>query len=200
MGMFSDLSNERPIRLSKSVLMREKTLRMLREACADHTSLVDPERKIAFNLDEKSLQELAGKGMVGSLVEADWFLLEQCVNNLLDNAAKYSFDRTEVRVSGGIQAHGTEFFISVTNEGFEVKPEDVPKLKQRGHRADQAIWATGEGSGIGLWIVDEIMRAHHGYLAITPTMNGITNIRLVFPVTRGLERLSNEAQNSITRR
>jgi signal transduction histidine kinase len=200
MGMFSDLSNQMPMRLSKSVLMRNRTLQMLREACADHTSLVDPERKIAFNLDEKSLQELADKDMVGKLVEADWSLLEQCVNNLLDNAAKYSFDRTEVRVSGGIQAHGTEFFVSVVNEGFELKSEDVPKLKQRGYRGDHAVWATGEGSGIGLWIVDEIMRAHHGYVAITPTRNGITDIRLVFPVTRRLERLSNEAKNSVARR
>lgn len=200
MGMFSDLSNDKPIRLRKSVLMRHRSLQMLREECADHTSLVDPERKIAFNVDEKATQDLAEKDLVGKLVEADWPLIEQCVNNLLDNAAKYSFDRTEVRVSGGIQAHGTEFFISVANEGFEVKPEDVPKLKQRGYRADQAIWAAGEGSGIGLWIVDEIMRAHKGYLAITPTQNGITDFRLVFPVTKGLEKLSDEAQDSITRR
>src|ERR1017187_4468890 len=199
MGMFSDLSSEKPIRLTRSVLMREKTLQMLREACSDHTSLVDPARKIAFNLDEKSLQDLAGKDMLGKLVEADWSLIEQCVNNLLDNAAKYSFDQTEVRVSGGIQAHGTEFFISVVNEGFEVKPEDVPKLKQRGYRADRAIWATGEGSGIGLWIVDEIMRAHRGYLAITPTTKGMTDFRLVLTVTKGLEKLSHDAY-SVARR
>jgi signal transduction histidine kinase len=200
MGMFSDLSNEKPIRLSKSVLIRERTLQMLRETCADHASLVDPERTIAFNLDEKSFQDLARKDMVGKLVEADWSLLEQCVNNLLDNAAKYSFDRTEVRVSGGIQTRGTEFFVSVANEGFDVKAEDIPRLKQRGYRGDHGVWATGEGSGIGLWIVDEIMRAHRGYLAIMPTMNGITDVRLVFPVTRGLEKLSDEAQSSITRR
>jgi signal transduction histidine kinase len=90
-------------------------------------------------------------------------------------------------------------FIAVANEGFEVKPDEVPKLKQRGYRADNAVSATGEGSGIGLWIVDEIMRAHGGGLAIMPTRNGITEIRLMFPVTKGVENLS-DAQNLISRR
>ena len=129
-------------------------------------------------------------------------MIEQCVNNLLDNAAKYSYDRTKVHVSGGIQAKGEEYYISVSNEGFEVKPEDVAKLKQRGYRSDKAIWSTGEGSGIGLWIVDEIMKAHGGRLAITPTnKNGVTDVRLVLPVyTKGLNHLEEETKNPTGRR
>jgi signal transduction histidine kinase len=200
MGMFSDLSNEKPIRLTKSVLMRDKLLQVLRQARADQASLLDPERKIAFRLDEEAFQSLPAKDMVGKLVEADWSLLEQCLGNVLDNAAKYSFDRTEVRVSGGIQARGSEFFISVANEGFEVKPEDPARLRQRGYRGDQAISATGEGSGIGLWIVDAIMKAHRGNLVIMPTQNCSTDIRLVFPVVQGMEKLSDEAQSSLARR
>jgi signal transduction histidine kinase len=200
MGMFSDLSQGKPIRLKKELIRREKLLKMLNDSCADHQILVDPERKIVFTVDEKSFAELAGKELVGKLVGADWALLEQCVNNLLDNAGKYSFDGTTVRVSGGVQSRGTEFFISVANQGFEVQPEQVPKMKQRGFRGDQAIWSTGEGSGIGLWIVDEIMNGHGGTLAITPTQNGVTDVRLVFPVVKGTEKLSYEAQSSISRR
>jgi signal transduction histidine kinase len=200
MGMFADLSNEKPIRLNRTLLMRTRLTRMLADACADHQSLTDPERGIRFHLDEKGLQELADKDMIGKLVESDSALLEQCVNNLLDNAAKYSYDKTTVTVTGGVQSKGTEFYIAVLNEGFEVRPEDVPKLKVRGYRSDKAISATGEGSGIGLWIVDEIMRAHGGNLAITATQNGITEVRLVFPVVKGIENLSDAAQHSAGRR
>jgi signal transduction histidine kinase len=132
-------------------------------------------------------------------VEADWALLEQCINNIVDNAAKYSFDQTVVSVSGGIQAKGGEFYISVANEGFEVKPDEVPKLKQRGYRSDNAVWATGEGSGIGLWIVDEIMLAHGGMLSIAPTQNGVTEVRLAFPIVKGVEKLT-DAQGIASRR
>ena len=99
-------------------------------------------------------------------------------------------------------AKGEEYFVSVANEGFEVRPEDASKLKQRGYRSDKAIWATGEGSGIGLWIVDEIMKAHGGRLAISPTnKNGITDIRLVFPVfTKGLSQLEEEIKGPGSRR
>jgi signal transduction histidine kinase len=41
---------------------------------------------------------------------------------------------------------------------------------------------TGEGSGIGLWIVDHIMKAHEGELIVVPTTSdGITEVKLVFP-------------------
>ena len=200
MGVFSDLSQGKPVRVNKVLVMREKLLTMLDDSCADHQVLLDPERSIAFKLDEKSFAELPGKDMIGKLVEADWALLEQCVNNLLDNAGKYSYAQTEVRVSGGILPRGAEFFISVTNQGFEVKPEQASKMKQRGYRGDKAIWSTGEGSGIGLWIVDEIMKGHGGSLNITPTQGSLTEIRLVFPVVRGAEKLSDEVQSSIGRR
>jgi signal transduction histidine kinase len=206
MGMFSDLANSKPIRLRRSVLLSHKLRQMLRESCEDQQTLLEPARRIEFVFDEKSLQSLAGNDasgkldMTGRLVEVDLALLEQCVNNVLDNAGKYSFDKTKVRLCGGIQAGGTEFFISVANEGLEVRPEDIQRLKQRGQRSDRAIQSAGEGSGIGLWIVDEIMRAHGGRLAITPTQNGVTEVRLVFPVVRGLEALSDEATNSLSRR
>jgi signal transduction histidine kinase len=200
MGMFSDLASEKPIRLNRSLLMRQKLLQMLRDSCADHQSLVDPERKIVFRLEEKGFEEIADKDRIGKLlVEADWPLLEQCINNIMDNAAKYSFEETVVKVSGGVQSKGAELFISVANEGFEVKPEEVQRLKQRGYRGNDAISATGEGSGIGLWIVDEIMRAHGGRLSIMPTQHGITEVRLVFPVLRPVERLS-DAQDLVGRR
>jgi signal transduction histidine kinase len=199
MGMFADLSNDKPIRINRSVFMNHRMLQILREFRADHQSLIDPDSQIAFRLDESGFLELTGKEMTGKLVEGDWALLEQCVNNIMDNAAKYSYDHTAVIISGGVQARGTEFYISVVNEGFEVKPEDVPKLKRRGYRGDKAISATGEGSGIGLWIVDEIMRAHGGSLTITPIQNGRTDVRLVFPIVKGVGNLSDAAQNSISR-
>jgi signal transduction histidine kinase len=200
MGMFSDLSSGKPIRLNRSLLTRQKLLQMLRDSCAEHHALADPERRVSFRLEEKGFEELADKERIGTLlVEADWPLLEQCINNVMDNAAKYSFDDTVVRVWGGVQAKGAELFIAVANEGLEVKPEDVQKLKQRGYRGQDAVSATGEGSGIGLWIVDEIMQAHGGRLAITATQNGITEVRLVFATIKGVEELS-DAQNLVSRR
>jgi signal transduction histidine kinase len=172
---------------------------MLSEACEDHQSLIDPERQLRFELSGKSLEPLAGKDRNGKLVEADWALLEQCVNNLVDNAAKYSFPNTVVNVSGGVQSNGSEFFISVASEGIEVKPDEVKRLKERGYRTDRAISVTGEGSGIGLWIVDAIMTAHGGRLAINALPSGLIDFRLVFPIVKGVINLSDETEDIVIR-
>jgi signal transduction histidine kinase len=58
-------------------------------------------------------------------------------------------------------------------------------IKQRGERGPIARLAVGEGNGIGLWITDEIMKAHGGTLDIIPTTpDRITRIRLMFPTGR----------------
>jgi signal transduction histidine kinase len=56
---------------------------------------------------------------------------------------------------------------------------------KRGIRGALASVKVGEGNGIGLWIADEIMKAHKGKLEIIPTNSEeITQIRLMFPQDR----------------
>lgn len=201
MRVFSDLSLDKTIQIKRQLLEREKLSQMLSEACADQNATLDPDKQLGFEFDPRSLADLAGKDRVGKFVEADIPLIEQCVANLLDNAAKYSFPRTAVVVSGGAQAKGEEYFVSVANRGFKVAPEQVSMLTKRGYRADQAIWSAGEGSGIGLWIVDKIMKAHGGRLSINPTnKNGITEVRLVFPIKKGIESLAATSEYITSRR
>ena len=49
----------------------------------------------------------------------------------------------------------------------------------------KAKLVTGEGSGIGLWLLDHILRAHEGELEIVPTdEKGLTTVRLWLPCIR----------------
>jgi len=64
-----------------------------------------------------------------------------------------------------------------------IRVDEVEKCKSREWRGDPAKYVTGEGSGIGLWAVNQIMRAHKGTLVIHPTVDHITQIRLLFPVS-----------------
>ena len=105
------------------------------------------------------------------------------MDNLLDNAGKYSFARTTVTAKGGVTRRNNEtcFYLAVVNRGFEIPPPERSKLIERGYRGTKAILSTGEGAGIGLWIVDKIMRAHGGWLEILPTNErGLNEFRLLF--------------------
>jgi signal transduction histidine kinase len=62
-----------------------------------------------------------------------------------------------------------------------IKSNETALCKQREWRSELAESVTSEGSGIGLWIVDEIMKAHGGYLEIVPTTeNNQTEVKLIF--------------------
>jgi signal transduction histidine kinase len=175
--LFAALAAEKPVPIKLKPLSNDYLVKMLFEAAADNETLVEPERSIRFWLDADSF------GMPSHLsIQVDNDLLEQAVNSILDNAGKYSYSRTTVRIYGGITSGG-RFHISVSNKGIRVRPEEIKYCTEREWRSEAAQATTGEGTGIGLWIVHHIMAAHHGDLVIVPTTtDGITDVKLVFPV------------------
>ncbi len=152
LGMLESLASQKPIELKPKRLRLESLKKMLIEASMDSQVLVDPKRGIKFGVDEPTFYVLQG-----ALVEADMNLLEQAVSNLLDNAGKYSFDNTVVRIFGGL-TNKRQFHISVVNKGVKIAPHDVRNCVRREWRGEEAKLLTQEGSGIGLWIVDKIMK------------------------------------------
>jgi len=114
-----------------------------------------------------------------SLVEIDQSFFEQCLSNVLDNAAKYSYDSTEVELAGAC-ADG-ELQLLVANTGLPITPQDVPRCSERNWRGVEARSTTGEGSGLGLWIVDNLLRAMGGRLTIEPDEHR-TQVVLHFPL------------------
>jgi signal transduction histidine kinase len=114
-------------------------------------------------------------------VKADQDLLRQALDCLLDNAVKYSWPNTTTRIYGGLT--GTNrFHISVVSKGILLRPKEASICTERGWRSDEAASVTGEGTGIGLWIVDHIMRAHCGELGVVPTSEkDMTEFKLIFP-------------------
>lgn len=157
-------------------LRYDDLLRMLIEAADDYQILVDPALRIRFDVDRKSFDP---RSLVR--VRGNMSLLQQAVGNIVDNAAKYSFPETTVRIYGGLTGTG-RFHISVMNEGIKIRSSDLNSCIKRGWRGGEAQLVTGEGSGIGLWIVDHVMRAQGGGVVIMPTTDeGFTDVKLILP-------------------
>jgi signal transduction histidine kinase len=182
-GVFEELARESHLTLALErvkPLQLQELLKMLIEANIDTQHALEDDRDISFRVDEATFSFLEK-----NCVKADFDLLEQAVNCLLDNAGKYSFSKTRVWISGGREEDG-RFYIAVRNKGIEIASEiEAQECKGRNHRGQWAKRFAGEGSGIGLWVVDHIMRAHGGDLLVFPTtMDGWTEVRLVFPMDR----------------
>jgi GAF domain-containing protein len=175
--LFTSLARSEPVKQKLSRLCYDNLIRLLIEAGMDNRFMVDPNRAIKNHVESKTFDVLRSVE-----VKVDFDLLEQAVYNILDNAYKYSFNNTTIRIYGGLTS-SRRFHITFVNQGIPIRHHEVNKCMVRGWRSEEASLVTGEGSGIGLWIVDHIMKLHNGELIIIPTTDHLTEIKLVFPVT-----------------
>jgi two-component system phosphate regulon sensor histidine kinase PhoR len=94
-------------------------------------------------------------------------LMEQAVVNLLDNAIKYSPDKSRIAITAGVVAE--EIRIAVADEGIGVPPAHLPRLFERFYRVDKSRSRRLGGTGLGLAIVKHIVQAHGGQVTVTST-------------------------------
>ena len=69
----------------------------------------------------------------------------------------------------------------VTSTGLLVDPADAKLCLRRNWRGSVARTTTGEGSGLGLWIVDHLMRSMKGAVRVQPVQD-TTTVLLTFPI------------------
>jgi len=175
--LYANLSAGEPIVPPSDLLAFSDLVKHLIEAASDNQVLWR-HRQITFTVARETFDP-------NSIVCVDLDLFEQAVNNILDNAGKYSFPKTEVVIAGRPNLMGF-VAVSFVNEGQTMTEMDAKEAPKRGWRGAAAEQTTGEGSGIGLWIVDHIMRAHGGRLEILPTnAEKKTEIRMIFPSRGG---------------
>ncbi len=97
------------------------------------------------------------------LILGNVFLLREMINNLLDNALRYTPD--EGRVTARVVAQGDYALLEIEDSGIGISDDDAHKVFDRFYRVDD----TGvEGSGLGLAIVREIAELHRAAASLRP--------------------------------
>jgi two-component system, OmpR family, sensor histidine kinase KdpD len=92
------------------------------------------------------------------LVYIDGKLIEQTIENIVDNAIKYTPPGSEIRIVAATQGDSVEVIVADTGTGFEgVEPETLFQKFQRGKKE-----STVGGIGLGLAICRVIVELHHG--------------------------------------
>jgi signal transduction histidine kinase len=100
-------------------------------------------------------------------VLADTRHLHQILVNLLSNAHKYGGEEAEVRVQAG-RLDTALVEVVVADDGEGVPPEFVPHLFERFSRATSGVASTRTGTGLGLYIVRELVAANGGTIRYEP--------------------------------
>jgi signal transduction histidine kinase len=113
-------------------------------------------------------------------IKADPIALQHCILNLLDNAVKYSRDRKEIRVI--VRPRDSMLSIAVSDRGIGIDPEDQPRIFEKFMRVETGLVHTVKGAGLGLSLVDQIIRAHHGRVEVASTPGEGSIFTLLVPL------------------
>lgn len=115
-------------------------------------------------------------------VQADRTQIQRVLDNLINNAIKFTPPNGEVQVN--IQNNGSEFRIQVEDNGPGVCPEDAGKLFAEFGKTRNPATAGEAGSGLGLSICERIVQMHRGRIAHSNRHEGGSCFYFTLPVNQ----------------
>ena len=113
--------------------------------------------------DEEKKYELVRDYPINSVwIEIDTDKMTQVIDNILNNAIKYSPDGGKITVS--MKTTDDQMILSISDQGLGIPKEDLPKIFDRFYRVDKARSRAQGGTGLGLAIAKEIVKQHKGFI------------------------------------
>ena len=113
--------------------------------------------------DEEKKYELVRDYPITSVwIEIDTDKMTQVIDNILNNAIKYSPDGGKITVS--MKTTDDQMILSISDQGLGIPKEDLPKIFDRFYRVDKARSRAQGGTGLGLAIAKEIIKQHNGFI------------------------------------
>ncbi|HEY7519914.1 MAG TPA: ATP-binding protein [Methylomirabilota bacterium] len=128
-------------------------------------------------------------------IYVDREMWEKIVLNLLSNAFKFTFEG-EIAVS--VRERDDRVTLLVRDTGVGIAPGELPHIFERFHRVRGAQSRTHEGTGIGLALVQELVKLHRGEITARSQVNGGSTFAVVIP--RGSSHLPPDRIDTARRR
>lgn len=112
-------------------------------------------------------------------IAVDYEQIYSCIDNLVNNAIKYSPQNSKIYVS--LDIVDSECILSIQDSGIGIPPGDQKNLFTTFYRASN-VDSQSVGTGIGLYMVKLIMEAHGGRVAFESEHNKGSTFSLIFPI------------------
>jgi two-component system, OmpR family, sensor histidine kinase CiaH len=138
------------------------------EGCVDDCRNRFPQRTIIEKIDERIY------------FTGETLLLQMLVNNLIDNALKYSPREAPVTIS--LSEAGRKIKLVVSDEGFGVADNEKKKIFEKFYRSGDENTRKAKGTGLGLYLCKKIVESHNGYISVTDNYPSGSSFAASFPV------------------
>ena len=158
---------------SAAVLRREPvSVTELLSRATSRFSTHHPRRALTLEMDAE---------VSDAIVSVDAALLRRAVDNLLDNAAKYSDEATTITLRARLTADSIVFVVE--DHGIGIEAADLARVGTPFFRTDQSRSRTTGGVGLGLSLARRIAEAHGGSVDMTSEPRVGTKVRIALPRT-----------------
>lgn len=115
----------------------------------------------------------------GTAVTGDYDSLRSVVQNLLENALKYSLSGTTVLLQ--VENAADKAILRVKDQGIGISGNDVKHIFDKFYRAGDELTRKTKGSGLGLAIVKQILDSHHAQIKVNSKLKEGTEMVITFP-------------------
>ncbi len=105
--------------------------------------------------------------------------MSEVVDNLIDNALKYSQPGGSIKVS--LIQNGQKAILEVTDTGIGISPKDQQRIFERFYQVDKVRSRESGGTGLGLSIVKHIVQAHQGTIEVESSLGAGSTFRVTLP-------------------
>jgi two-component system phosphate regulon sensor histidine kinase PhoR len=169
MTYFSDIIKEENQRMNrqvetilKSALMDRQEVQLNLKPLPAHQIIQDVADNFMLRLQEKGGSLELKLEATNDVIEADEVHFSNLINNLMDNAVKYSKENVPPRISLTTTSNARRFSIRIEDNGIGMTRETVKRIFEKFYRAHTGNIHNVKGFGLGLSYVKDIVEAHDG--------------------------------------
>jgi PAS domain S-box-containing protein len=176
-------SNERQLQIVNDLLVvasTESHSLMLKKETVDLRGLVDDVVKQQIATIRKRKQDLKIDMPAKSVYhKVDPSFFRMVIDNLLSNASKYTPEGGKLHVE--LKRRKDRVEMAVSDNGVGIDPRDISRLFQKFSRIDNPLSAKVSGSGIGLYLLKQIVDLHDGKIDVESTKDQGTTFTVKLP-------------------
>jgi PAS domain S-box-containing protein len=130
-------------------------------------------------IDKAGLQYAVNCEDIGEPVYVDREMWEKIVLNLISNALKFTLTG---QIGATVRRDGSRAVLTVRDTGGGIPATELPHVFERFHRVEGTQGRTHEGTGIGLALVQELVKLHGGAISIDSTVGAGTSVSVSIPL------------------
>jgi two-component system, OmpR family, phosphate regulon sensor histidine kinase PhoR len=189
MGYFTGIIKEENKRMNKQVetilqaaLLDKQEVQLNLKKLHAHDLINSALNNIQLQVEEKKGKLQVSLAAAKDLLMADEVHFTNLINNLLDNAVKYSKDNLQVSLT--TQNSGNQFKIKIEDNGIGMNKETLSRIFEKFYRAHTGNVHNVKGFGLGLSYVKTMVDAHHGTIKPESVIGRGSTFTITFPLAK----------------